>query len=144
MVRTALSNTPLFFSLAHFRALGTLSIRYIRPTILGLLTIPRSLAGKLHIVFAHARQMHLTAHLLFGSVPKYDVYFVDQLSTCVPLLRAYGGVRVVFYCHFPDKLLANGEFVDGGDGTANQRKGSLVKRIYRYPMDQLEEITTSE
>lgn len=73
--------------------------------------------------------------------PPYDVYFVDQLSTCVPFLRAIGKTRVVFYCHFPDKLLANRTFLAGGNLVKAQ--GNLLKRIYRYPMDLLEEMTTS-
>lgn len=68
------------------------------------------------------------------------MYFVDQLSTCVPFLRAFAHKRVVFYCHFPDKLLADGEFVDG-DRTG-KKKTSLLKGIYRFPMDWLEETTT--
>lgn len=48
---------------------------------------------------------------------------------------------MVFYCHFPDKLLANGAFIDGN---LVKKQGSLLKRVYRYPMDWLEEVTTSE
>lgn len=92
-------------------------------------------------MFAHARQLHLTSYLLRPSVPQYDVYFVDQLSTCIPLLRVLAKTRVVFYCHFPDKLLANGEFVEGNVVRNNR---GLLKAIYRYPMDWLEEITTRE
>lgn len=38
-----------------------------------------------------------------------NVYFVDELSTCVPS-DFCGHTRVVFYCPFPDKLLANEAF----------------------------------
>ncbi|KAJ3711637.1 glycosyltransferase family 4 protein [Lentinula guzmanii] len=107
---------------------------------------PRAINGKFHILFAHLRQLHLTASLLSPGAPKYDVFFVDQLSTCIPLLRAIGRTRVVFYCHFPDKLLANGEFIEDPISRAqrNMLKGGLLKRIYRYPMDWLEEITTRQ
>ena len=58
-----------------------------------------------------------------------DVFFVDQLSACIPLLRwLQSRAPILFYCHFPDKLLA-------------QRRG-LVKRLYRIPFDRLEEWTT--
>lgn len=100
---------------------------------------PRSFKGKLHILFAHARQLHLTKYLLSPSAPEYDVYFVDQLSTCIPFLRTFANKRVVFYCHFPDKLLADGEFVDG---KVRKKKGGALKRLYRMPMDLLEEMTT--
>ncbi|KAH9930828.1 alpha-1,3-mannosyltransferase ALG2 [Fomitopsis serialis] len=101
---------------------------------------PRSFRGKFHILLSHARQLHLTTHLLRSTTPKYDVYFVDQLSTCVPLLRALGRTRAVFYCHFPDKLLADGAYVEG----KGRRRGSLLKRVYRLPMDWLEEFTTRQ
>lgn len=68
------------------------------------------------------------------------MYFVDQLATCVPFLRLIGRTRVVFYCHFPDKLLADGAFVEGQPFKKN---ASLIKRIYRIPMDWLEEVNTS-
>lgn len=80
----------------------------------------------------------------------YDIFFVDQLSTCIPLLRWLVGRRVVFYCHFPDKLLAEGEFIDEDDKESLKslkdmrrvKKGGLLKRLYRMPMDWLEEKTT--
>jgi hypothetical protein len=112
---------------------GTLKVHHVVPPF------PRSVKGKFHILFAHLRQLHLTTHLLLPSTPRYDVYFVDQLSTCIPFLRAIAKTRVVFYCHFPDKLLANGEFIDG---QLTKKKVGLLKAIYRYPMDWLEEITT--
>lgn len=114
--------------------LGSLKICYIKPPF------PRSVGGKFHILCAHTRQLHLITHLLTPWAPRYDVYFVDQLSTCIPFLRMIGNNRVVFYCHFPDKLLANGAFVDGN---LVKKQGGLLKRMYRYPMDWLEEVTTS-
>lgn len=107
-------------------------MHYIKPPF------PRSIAGKLHILFAHLRQLHLTLHLLRSEAYKYDVFFVDQLTTCVPLLRFVAGKRIVFYCHFPDKLLADGAYVEG----SSRKRGSLLKRMYRMPMDWFEEKTT--
>ena len=116
----------------HSVLVGTLTVHALHPPI------PRAFKGKFHILFSHIRQLHLTSHLLGASAPRYDIYFVDQLSTCVPLLRDFGHTRVVFYCHFPDKLLADGAYVEG----KIQRKGGILKRIYRFPMDWLEELTT--
>ncbi|KAI6014212.1 glycosyltransferase family 4 protein [Pisolithus marmoratus] len=113
---------------------GTLRVHHVVPSF------PRSWRGKFHILFAHARQLHLTKFLLSSCIDEHDVFFVDQLSTCIPLLRLLGGKRVVFYCHFPDKLLANGAFVEG---KMQKRNVGIMKRIYRYPMDWLEEMTTS-
>ncbi|KAF9239109.1 glycosyltransferase family 4 protein [Melanogaster broomeanus] len=107
---------------------GTLRVHSYR------LTIPSFLAWKIHILLAHARQLHLTRFLLSSSAPQYDIFFVDQLSTCIPLLRSLGGIRVLFYCHFPDKLLAYGAFKNVG----------FLKALYRYPMDWLEEVTTRQ
>ncbi|KZV85002.1 hypothetical protein EXIGLDRAFT_775985 [Exidia glandulosa HHB12029] len=101
--------------------------------------LPRSLFGRFHVLFAHVAQLHLTLGLVSGDEAlKYDVFFVDQLATCIPILRD-AGKRVVFYCHFPDKLLAAGEYTD--DDTQKRPVG-LLKRIYRVPMDWLEEVTT--
>ncbi|KAI5995001.1 glycosyltransferase family 4 protein [Pisolithus albus] len=114
---------------------GTLRVHHVVPPF------PRSWRGKFHILFAHARQLHLTKFLLRSRMDKHDVFFVDQLSTCIPLLRLLGGKRVVFYCHFPDKLLANGAFVEG---RVQKRNMGILKRVYRYPMDWLEEVTTRQ
>jgi alpha-1,3/alpha-1,6-mannosyltransferase len=56
-------------------------------------------------------------------------FFVDQLSAGIPLLRLLQpNVRIIFYCHFPDKLLA--------------KKGGILKTLYRGPFDWLESWST--
>ena len=107
--------------------------------------LPRSVFGLFHILFAHLRQLLLVLHLLFFA-KKCDVYIVDQLSTCVPFLRVLLCRRVIFYCHFPDKLLAHGEYVenDGRQELGLRRQRGFLKRIYRLPMDWWEELTTSQ
>jgi alpha-1,3/alpha-1,6-mannosyltransferase len=58
-----------------------------------------------------------------------QVFFVDQLSAGVPLLRILSpNVRILFYCHFPDKLLA--------------KQGGIIKRLYRVPFDWWESWST--
>lgn len=114
---------------------GTLRVYHIRPPPY----LPRSLFGKGHILFAHLRQLHLTHYILTRAPSTYDIFFVDQLSTCIPLLRSIAGKRVVFYGHFPDKLLADGAFVEGVTG---KEKKKTLKGIYRMPMDWIEELTT--
>ncbi|KAI0373173.1 alpha-1,3-mannosyltransferase ALG2 [Pilatotrama ljubarskyi] len=113
---------------------GTLVVHHIPPPF------PRAIKGKLHVLFSHARQLHLTCHLLSPSVPSYDVYFVDLLPTCIPFLRLGAHTRVLYYCHFPDKLMAGGAYVEG----PSTPKGSLLKRIYRLPMDAVEELATRQ
>ena len=114
--------------------IGTLTVHCVHTPF------PHHIRGKFHILLAHLRQLHLTYQLLCSSASSYDVYFVDQLSTCIPALRLLAHKRVVFYCHFSDKLLANGEFVEGN----MTMRGSLLKRAYCVPMDWLEEITIRE
>lgn len=109
---------------------------------------PRSVHGKGHIVFAHLRQLHLTFHLLWTKsrigkgclADDYDVFFIDQLSTAIPFLRSCAHKRVVFYGHFPDKLLAEGPFIEN----ASRNKKISLKSLYRFPMDFIEDFTTSK
>lgn len=53
---------------------------------------------------------------------------VDQLSAGLPFLTYMCPASpILFYCHFPDLLLAQG------------REASALKRLYRVPFDKLEE-----
>jgi alpha-1,3/alpha-1,6-mannosyltransferase len=67
---------------------------------------------------------------------KPDVFVVDQLSACVPLLRwiCSDRQRTLFYCHFPDQLLA--------DRRAGGITG-LIKSVYRLPFDWFEGWSTA-
>ena len=107
------------------------------------------------IVFSILRSLLLTIILLvslllpgpasplnpLSPLKRFDVFIVDQQSVCVPLLRLVSGSRVVFYCHFPDKLLSAGWTI-GENGKSVRREGGLLRRIYRWPVDKLEEWTT--
>eukprot|EP00494_Astrolonche_serrata_P027317 UN27580 len=64
--------------------------------------------------------------MLFSSY-KYDMFIVDQVSACIPVLMLVNK-PILFYCHFPDLKLS-------------PRK-SLLKKIYRFPIDYLEQFTT--
>lgn len=62
-----------------------------------------------------------------------DVIFVDQLSFCVPFFRhLYPKAKVLFYGHYPDRLLAQEE----------QGFVQFVKRLYRFPFDAVEAWST--
>lgn len=74
------------------------------------------------------RQLDLTVDLLRHEGNDYDVFIVDQLSACIPTIRRMLRGRVLFYCHFPDQLLADHK--------------SLVKQIYRAPFDWFEQWST--
>lgn len=95
--------------------------------------VPPSIAGRFSILCAILRQLHLVIQIAFLT-PELrqldpDVFFVDQLSAGVPLLRLLSPAsRVLFYCHFPDKLLA--------------QKGGAIKSLYRLPFDWVESWST--
>ena len=98
-------------------------------------SVPRNLFGRLHIVCATARAL-VGAMWLITKEPACDAVVVDQVPAAVPLLRMCG-VPVLFYCHFPDKLLA-----PGGAGSGSKRVRSMLRRAYRLPFDLLEEVCT--
>ena len=61
------------------------------------------------------------------------MFFVDQLSACVPLLRFFfPKAKVLFYGHFPDRLLAQ-------EGTGLIKH---LKILYRGPFDAIESWST--
>mmetsp|Transcript_11684 Transcript_11684/g.17701 ORF Transcript_11684/g.17701 Transcript_11684/m.17701 type:complete len:461 (-) Transcript_11684:88-1470(-) len=89
--------------------------------------IPRQIFGMFTALCAIMRMFYLA----FGvccSEDRPDIVFIDGVSMPIPILQ-YFGIPVLFYCHFPDKLLCT------------QRK-SFLKRAYRLPIDVLEETTT--
>ena len=82
----------------------------------------------------------------------FDVLVLDQLSTAIPILRWYGLNRVVFYCHFPDLLLApsspqkNSNVSEPHDPRTGKpfSFGGELRSLYRAPIDALEQATTGE
>ncbi|XP_010883006.1 alpha-1,3/1,6-mannosyltransferase ALG2 [Esox lucius] len=91
--------------------------------------LPTSVAGYLHALCAYLRMIYVALYLVFLSGVEYDVVFCDQVSVCIPVLRlSRRRKKVLFYCHFPDQLLT--------------QRGSAFKKMYRAPIDRLEELTT--
>ncbi|CAD6262506.1 unnamed protein product [Miscanthus lutarioriparius] len=60
--------------------------------------------------------------------PFFDVILVDQVSVVIPLLKLRASSKIIFYCHFPDLLLA--------------QHTTMLRRLYRKPIDMIEETTT--
>ncbi|KAK2985482.1 hypothetical protein RJ640_004333 [Escallonia rubra] len=89
--------------------------------------LPRHIFYHLHAVCAYLRCIFVALCLLF-MWPSFDVVLADQVSVVVPLLKLKKSMKVVFYCHFPDLLLA--------------QHTTAIRRIYRKPLDFVEEITT--
>lgn len=114
--------------------------------------LPRHIFYRLHAVCAYLRCMFVALCLLF-MWPSFDIILADQVSVVVPILKLKKSAKVfwwiwwnqllwydhwdiwslylmqvVFYCHFPDLLLA--------------QRTTILRRIYRKPIDFIEEITT--
>ena len=57
--------------------------------------------------------------------PKTDVFFCDLVAHVIPILRRHQTARVLFYCHYPDRLLVH--------------RSDPIYRMYRLPIDWAEE-----
>jgi alpha-1,3/alpha-1,6-mannosyltransferase len=100
---------------------GTLDVRVhgraLPPQVLGRLRAPCAVARMAWLARAAGRL-----------VPPPDVVFVDLVAHAIPVLRWASPARVVFFCHFPDRLLVPA------------RRGLYA--WYRLPIDALEERAT--
>ncbi|KAL4443057.1 hypothetical protein ABPG77_008548 [Micractinium sp. CCAP 211/92] len=92
---------------------------------------PRAIAGRAHALCAYIRcalcALYI-AWLCWRQGQQYDVIIADQVSAVVPLLRWLTAARVLFYCHFPDLLLA--------------ARRSALHSAYRAPLDWVEQEST--
>ncbi|PYH43793.1 GDP-Man:Man(1)GlcNAc(2)-PP-dolichol alpha-1,3-mannosyltransferase [Aspergillus saccharolyticus JOP 1030-1] len=121
---------------------GTLDVRVRGNTI-----FPAHLGGRFHVLMAIARQVHLTFSLLGEQQQQQqteeengeedEIFIVDQVPACVPILKTWGAMRrshprqrILFYCHFPDQLLARKD--EGGELLR------ALKTLYRAPFDWFE------
>ncbi|KAI3466038.1 hypothetical protein Pfo_022701 [Paulownia fortunei] len=89
--------------------------------------LPRHIFYRLHAVCAYLRCIFVALCVLF-LYPSFDIILADQVSVVIPLMKMKKLSKVVFYCHFPDMLLA--------------QHTTILRRIYRKPINFLEEITT--
>jgi len=115
--------------------------------------LPRHVFYRFHAVCAYLRCLFVALCVLL-QWPSFDVIVVDQVSVVIPLLKLKSSLKVsicclncslscnfcsssiiytlhlqvVFYCHFPDMLLA--------------QHTSMIRRLYRKPIDIIEEATT--
>lgn len=119
---------------------GSLDVR-----VRGNSVFPAHLFGRLHVLMAVLRQLHLTVSVLKelsssdGKDTAHiddDIFIIDQVPACAPILKTLGThfarskQRILFYCHFPDQLLAR-----RNEGSSVFR---LAKLLYRYPFDWFE------
>ena len=89
--------------------------------------LPRHVGQRLRAPCAIARMAYLTcAVALYGD--RFEVIFCDLVAHAMPLLKCFSRAKVLFYCHFPDQLLAP------------QRH--WLYRLYRTPINRLEAMST--
>lgn len=93
--------------------------------------LPRNVFGKFAALCAYIRMVYAafyTSYVL-SRREKIDIIFCDQISLGIPIFRlAANNPKILFYCHFPDQLLAT--------------VGSTLRRYYRAPLNYFEELTT--
>jgi len=122
--------------------------------------IPRSLSSHFTALCSSIRMLYLTIRA-YTEHPDADVFVMDVLPTGVPYLILWRNVMagVLFYCHFPDKLLTrdtvNGEeccittTTDSVVNCLNEREKiagtksvlARMKTWYRWCLDAVEECT---
>ena len=100
----------------------------------GLLTVrvhgdflPRHIGQHLRAPCMIARMVPLASAMTWRG-GRFDIIFCDLVSHIIPVLRLFSRARIVFYCHFPDLLLTSSRH--------------FLYRLYRAPIDRLEELTT--
>lgn len=89
--------------------------------------LPRHIFYHFHAVCAYLRCIFVTLCVLF-LWPSFDIVLADQVSVVIPLVRIRRSTKIIFYCHFPDLLLA--------------QHTTMARKLYRKPIDMLEEATT--
>lgn len=115
--------------------------------------LPTNIFGLFHLFFAGLRSIYLAMWIYLFCTQHFDIIFVDQNAISLPILM-YCARKIVFYCHYPDKLLAKSIAQDlGVRGHYSQFSYSPVRviswmikpmhRIYRNFFDSLEEWSLS-
>ena len=103
---------------------GTLDVRVRGDTF-----FPATIFSRFKILLTILRHYHLLYQIWSSdelNKLNADVFFLDQLSAGLPLLRwLYPTTRISFYCHFPDRLLV-------------QNRKAWYRKIWRIPFDGIE------
>jgi alpha-1,3/alpha-1,6-mannosyltransferase len=89
--------------------------------------LPMQLGGHLRVPCAIARTGYVAGRVAAGK-ERFDLIFCDLVPHIIPILGLFTGAKILFYCHYPDQLIAP------------RRAGWY--RWYRAPIDRLEEFTT--
>lgn len=95
--------------------------------------IPRAICGRFHALLAYIKMIYIALYIILISNIDFHLVLCDQVAACIPVFKLAQifkpHIRIIFYCHFPDQLLTNRE--------------SLIKSLYRKPIDLFEEWSTS-
>mmetsp|Transcript_25581 Transcript_25581/g.101008 ORF Transcript_25581/g.101008 Transcript_25581/m.101008 type:complete len:171 (+) Transcript_25581:374-886(+) len=97
--------------------------------------IPRTLAGKFKALLTSIQCMYIAIYLCFFCRTSFDVAVCDIVSLPNVIFWLFRK-PVVFYCHFPDKLLARTLQVDA---RGHAKTSPPVQKLYRFGVDLLEE-----
>lgn len=89
--------------------------------------IPADLKGAGRTLCSTMRVLYLTMCIIVQQL-QADVIVVDVLPTPLPFLAQFTGSSLLFYCHFPDKLLKQNP----------SQRGGPISRLYRGAMNALE------
>ena len=84
--------------------------------------LPEHIGQRLQAPMMIARMAY--AALVLARSGPFDLIFCDLVAHAIPVLRRVGRAPIIFYCHFPDLLLAP--------------TGGWLYRAYRLPIDRLE------
>lgn len=104
---------------------GTLRVRVIGDFL------PSHVSDRLRAPSAILRMLYLAERVRLWP-ERFDLYFCDLVAHAVPVLKLGGNKPVVFYCHFPDQLLAPSQ-------SQGARYGGPLYRLYRRPIDETEQ-----
>lgn len=108
--------------------------------------IPANIFGCGTVFFSTIRMLYISLVAKWMH-PDADVFVLDVLPTPIPFLVWSGVKCVLYYCHFPDKLLTrdtvNGVLMDSDGHGEKKTVKKRLKRWYRYVMDSIEEWSMS-
>lgn len=88
--------------------------------------VPATIFGRFKGILAIIRCLLCTIWLIVHHRNTFELVVADQVSVVLPLLRLFG-IKTMFYCHYPDKLLSG--------------RRNFIKKIYRFFIDLLEELS---
>jgi alpha-1,3/alpha-1,6-mannosyltransferase len=88
--------------------------------------VPATILGRFKGLLAYIRSILCVIWLILHNRNTFEVVVADQVSVVLPLLRLFG-IKTIFYCHYPDKLLSG--------------KRNIIKKIYRFFIDLVEELS---